>query len=254
MNPLVSIITVVFNGAKTLEQTIQSVLGQSYQNIEYIIVDGGSTDGTLEIIRKYEDRIARWVSEPDDGLYDAMNKGIRMASGELIGIINSDDWYEPNAVQLIVDAYCEHPDKRIFHGDRHDILPDGTQHVRRFHPSRMKFLYYGTTYNHPSMFVHQNIYKEGNYNRILRALSDYEFILKNFIKHEGVFLYIPQAYVNYRLEGVSSRTKLINSLVENWVARKNAGMGLLGRCLAVVIRVCVAVVYRARRMLLKGKF
>lgn len=103
--PLVSIITVVFNGEKYLEQTILSVLNQTYSNIEYIIIDGGSSDATLDIINKYTDKIDYWVSEPDSGIYDAMNKGISLATGQLIGIINSDDWYELDAVEEIVRAY-----------------------------------------------------------------------------------------------------------------------------------------------------
>ena len=93
--PKVSIITVCLNSEKTLEQAIQSVISQTYKNIEYIIVDGASTDGTLDIISKYENKITKWVSEKDQGLYYAMNKGIDMATGDIVGIINSDDWYEP---------------------------------------------------------------------------------------------------------------------------------------------------------------
>ena len=92
--PLISIVTVVLNDAKHLEQAIKSVLGQTYDNIEYLIIDGGSTDGTLDIIRKHEKAIDYWVSEPDSGIYDAMNKGVSLATGDLIALLNSDDWYE----------------------------------------------------------------------------------------------------------------------------------------------------------------
>lgn len=91
-NLKISIITVSYNAAKTIEQTIQSVVNQTYDNIEYIIIDGGSTDGTVDIIKKYEDKIAYWVSEPDKGIYDAMNKGILKASGEYIYFLGADDW------------------------------------------------------------------------------------------------------------------------------------------------------------------
>ncbi len=112
--PLVSIITVVYNGAKTLEQTILSVLNQTYKNIEYIIIDGESTDGTLDIIEMYRDKISTCISEPDEGLYDAMNKGVSIANGELIGIINSDDWFEKNAVELVVSSYVNNLNKKVF--------------------------------------------------------------------------------------------------------------------------------------------
>jgi len=105
IEPLVSIITVVLNGRKTIEQTILSVRNQSYANIEYIIIDGGSTDGTINIIEKYSEGVDFWISESDNGLYDAMNKGIGYANGELIGLLNSDDYYESDAVSRVIEAY-----------------------------------------------------------------------------------------------------------------------------------------------------
>jgi glycosyltransferase involved in cell wall biosynthesis len=104
--PLVSIITVVLNGAKYIEQTIKSILDQNYANIEYIIVDGGSTDGTLEILKRYNDKIDYWVSERDKGIYFAMNKGISFAKGELIGILNADDFYLEGAVAFARQGNC----------------------------------------------------------------------------------------------------------------------------------------------------
>ncbi|HOT76744.1 MAG TPA: glycosyltransferase [Candidatus Wallbacteria bacterium] len=91
--PKVSVITIVYNGAAGIERTIKSVLGQGYKNLEYIIVDGGSIDGTIDIVKKYEDKIARWVSEKDRGISDAMNKGIALATGDIVGMIHADDWY-----------------------------------------------------------------------------------------------------------------------------------------------------------------
>ena len=223
-NPLISIITVVYNGEQYLEQTIKSVMAQTYPYLEYIVVDGGSTDGTLGIIKQYEGQISKWVSEPDKGLYDAMNKGIGMAKGEIIGMINSDDTYEPEAVQLIVDAFQRHPNKRIFHGDRNDIAEDGTIRVKRFDNSRFKFVYYGMTYNHPSMFVHREIYQKQLYNTDLRAFSDYEFVLKNLERHPEVFHYIPKSYVNYRLDGLSGSMSTQQLLKEGFEARKNGGL------------------------------
>src|SRR5688572_26851104 len=100
--PLVSIITIVFNGEKHLQQTIESVLGQTYSNIEYIIVDGGSKDNSVSIIEKYSTQLAYWISEPDKGISDAFNKGISKANGEMIGLINADDWYEKDTVQKVM--------------------------------------------------------------------------------------------------------------------------------------------------------
>lgn len=235
-SPLISIITVVYNGSKTLEQTIQSVINQSYNNIEYIIIDGGSTDGTIDIIKKYEKKISFWISEPDKGLYDAMNKGISHAKGEVIGMINSDDWYEPNAVELIVKSFIENPNKRIFHGNRFDILEDGTKKIKKFHPSRFKFIYYGMTYNHPSMFVHKEIYKNELYNINLRALSDYEFVLKQYLREPNNFIYLPEAYVNYRLDGISGMMTDVQILSEGFIARNNAGLNMFQNVCSYVIR------------------
>ena len=234
--PLISLITVVYNGSKTLEQTIQSVFNQTYKNIEYIIIDGGSIDGTLDIIEKFEDKISFWISEKDNGLYDAMNKGIGYANGEIIGMINSDDWYELNAVELIAEAYQNHPEKRIFHGDRYDILENGSKSIKHFHPSKNKLIYYGMTYNHPSMFVHRDIYKEQLYNTQLKVLSDFEFVLFIFLKKPNIFHYIPIPYVNYRLDGISGNMVLMDALKEGFRARKNAGLSLFKNIISVNIR------------------
>jgi glycosyltransferase involved in cell wall biosynthesis len=235
-SPLVSIITVVYNGEKYLQQTIDSVRNQTYTNIEYIIIDGGSTDRTIDIIKKNRTVISKWVSEPDHGLYDAMNKGIKMASGELIGMINSDDWYELKAVEIIIGAFIENPHKKIFHADRYDIINSAPKKIRKFNPSIFKLKYIGMTYNHPSMFFHREIYSKRLYNTNLRSLSDFEFVLKEFIKDSNVFFYIPVAYVNYRLDGISGNLGFIEALKEGYKARKNARLNVTLNCISFVLR------------------
>lgn len=246
--PLVSIITVVYNGEKYLEQTIKSVINQTYKNIEYIIIDGGSTDGTLDIIKKYEQYISYWVSESDEGLYDAMNKGIRLAKGELIGIINSDDWYEENAVELMVDAYLKNPDKNIFHADRYDVFSNGERKIRKFNPSEFKFKYYGMTYNHPSMFVTKKEYQKHLYNKKMRSLADYQFVLEAFLNDPNNFFYIDKPIVNYRLGGISAQTPMLKSLKEGFVARKNAKMSLHENIFSLIFRFSASIYFR-----IKGK-
>jgi glycosyltransferase involved in cell wall biosynthesis len=241
--PLVSIITVVYNGSKTIEQTIQSVLNQTYSNIEYIIIDGGSTDSTVDIIKKYDNNISQWVSEPDKGLYDAMNKGISKANGEIIGMINSDDWYEVNASALIVDAFQQHPEKKIFHGNRFDVKDDGSKVVRKFNPSKFKFLYYGMTYNHPSMFIHKDIYKYYKYNPNLLSHSDYEFVLTQFLKNKSVFYYLQDAYVNYRLEGVSNQIGFWRASIEVFKARLNSGLPIYAALFSFILMRSVKLFY-----------
>ncbi len=246
---LVSIITVVFNGEKYLKQTIESVINQTYKNIEYIIVDGDSTDDTLNIIRKYKRHISKWVSEPDKGLYDAMNKGIEMSNGELIGMINSDDWYEKDAVETIVKAYNNNSLKKIFHADRYDINELGDRKLKKFHPSKFKFKYYGMTYNHPSMFISKTIYLKYLYNKNLKSLSDYEFVLKCFLVSPTLFHYIKKPIVNYRLEGVSSKMQLNEALLEGYQARTNAGMKVSENIFSVFIRMTVITGNKIRKFL-----
>ena len=114
--PLVTIITIVFNGQETLSKAIESVSNQTYPNVEYIIIDGGSTDGTLNIIKKYGDVITKWISEKDRGISDAFNKGLKLAKGEIIGILNADDWYERNAIISVVEAFENNKNIGIAYG------------------------------------------------------------------------------------------------------------------------------------------
>jgi glycosyltransferase involved in cell wall biosynthesis len=252
-NPLVSVITVVYNGEKYLEQTVQSVIDQTYKNIEYLIIDGGSTDGTLNIIKKYEKQIAYWVSEPDKGLYDAMNKGIELAKGELIGMINSDDWYELHTVQLMAEAYLNNPSKNIFHADRFDILEGGERKIRKFNPSNFKFKYYGMTYNHPSMFITRAEYQKHLYNTNLRALSDYQFVLEAFLRNRNGLFYLAKPIVNYRLDGISAKMSLVERLREGFIARREAGFGIMKNALSLFIRLVVFSFYKKRLLVFAFK-
>lgn len=236
-NPLVSIITVVYNGEQYLQQTIDSVINQNYPNKEYIVIDGGSTDGTLEILKSNSNHIDILVSEPDNGLYDAMNKGIKLSSGELIGIINSDDWYEPNTIEIVIKAFKDHPNKTIFHADRYDVLQSGKRREYKFHPSAFKFKYYNMTYSHPSIFVVKREYREHLYNTDLASMSDYQFLLETFIKNPNLFCHINKPLVNFRLGGISSETSFFQNLKEAYIVRKNAGMSFFERIFAASIKI-----------------
>jgi glycosyltransferase involved in cell wall biosynthesis len=198
--PLVSVITVVFNGEKFLEQTILSVINQTYTNVEYIIIDGASTDGTLEIIKKYEDKIDQWISEPDTGIYDAMNKGIALAKGELIGIINSDDWYENYAISEVVDNYRNNPEFGIFNG-LHKLWDDSNFMGIIGHTS--SFLKFGMI-SHPSCFVRNEIYKKnGLYDTQFKIAADYELMLR-FNSIKVPFFFIEKVLANFRNSGLSN--------------------------------------------------
>jgi glycosyltransferase involved in cell wall biosynthesis len=234
--PLISIVTIVYNGEKHLQQTIDSVKNQTYGNIEYIIVDGESSDNTLTIIKNNQENISKWVSEPDNGLYDAMNKGIRMATGVLIGMINSDDWYELDAVETVVCEFLKHPDKKIFHSDRYDVHADGSKQIYPFNQSVFKFKYFSMTYNHPTMFIHREIYKQLEYNSKLSSISDYQLVLECYLKNKNDFHYIPKAISNFRLGGISGQLPIKKLLSENFKARKNAGMNYFECFFAITLR------------------
>lgn|SRR5574341_137501 len=199
--PLISIITVVRNGEKTIEQTIESVLNQTYDNIEYIIVDGNSTDGTIDIIRNYEDRISYWISEPDCGIYDAMNKGIAMSSGVLINLLNADDYLAFDAVDSAVKRYLELNRPCILYGNTYVI--DEIFSVRVEYRSNLH-CWRGMTVNHQSMFIHADIYKTmGLYDIRYKSAADYDFLVR-CVRRNVLFFPLNRFVVSYRNSGISS--------------------------------------------------
>jgi glycosyltransferase involved in cell wall biosynthesis len=201
-NPLISIITVVKNGKKHLEQTILSVLGQTYNNIEYIVIDGASNDGSVEIIKKYEKQLAFWISEPDSGIYNAMNKGITHATGEYIGIINSDDFYEPNAVKTIVNELQNNMLPDIVFGNLYMINPNLTEKQLQTYKKGEK-LYKSFSIWHPTVFVKKESYNQwGNFNEAFKLAADYELLLR-FNKNGAAFKYINKTIANFREGGQS---------------------------------------------------
>lgn len=207
--PKVSIITVCYNSAKTIRDTIESVINQSYPNIEYIIVDGGSTDGTIDVIKSYEQFISKWVSEPDSGIYDAMNKGIKWATGDLIGLVNSDDYLGPDALTVIVSAYLRDTNADILHGNMRFV--DADRSVSYIKTSVInvskEFIYGKMPVCHPATFVNRNTYNElGLFNIEYRNAADYEFILR-CIRTNKKFVYIDNVLTNMRSGGVSNDYK-----------------------------------------------
>ena len=179
--PLISVITVVFNGEKYLEQTIQSVINQTYDNIEYIVIDGGSTDGTLDIIRKYENEIAYWASEKDEGIGDALNKGIELSSGEIIGMIHSDDYYaSKDVVCSVVDEFNKYQNIKAIYGIVDSVDPETGRLELRWgkdcSPNEIKKRMY---IPHPTLFCKKEVYKNvGYFRKDLKCAMDYEWAIR----------------------------------------------------------------------------
>jgi Glycosyltransferases involved in cell wall biogenesis len=196
----VSIITVVYNGKNTIEDCIKSAANQTYSNIEHIIIDGGSTDGTLGVIKRYEDKIAYWVSEPDNGLYEAMNKGLRSATGDIIGILNSDDMYADNsAIESVVRTITENNVDSCY-GDLVYVDRDDTAKIKRQWKAgeykKEKFKN-GWMPPHPTFFCKKTVYeKYGLLNLDFPLAADYELMLRFLYRHGVGATYIPKVLVN----------------------------------------------------------
>lgn len=206
-----TVVTVVYNGALHIEKAIQSVLSQDYLNIEYIIIDGCSTDGTIDIIHRYQKIIDYWVSAPDQGIYDAMNKGIMLSRGELIGFLNSDDYYEPGAIRAVIQDYKNKCYKGIYYGNSFVIQSD----LRIGYLSLGNAsLWRGLGFKHQAMFVHRDIHKKfGLYNPAYRIAADYDFVLRAVSK--GVkLIHIDKTLVNYSNTGASgiNRIETLNEI------------------------------------------
>ena len=209
-SPLISIITVVLNRKDTIEYTIKSVLGQSYKNIEYIIIDGGSMDGTVEIINKYRDKIARFISEPDRGIYDGMNKGIELATGDIIAILNSDDIYSNDKVIERVVAEIQKNGADVCWGDLVYVDAKNTDKIIRYWKSSEykegKFQK-GWMPPHPTFFVKKWVYeKYGLFNFDFPISADYEIMLRFLERYKVKSCYIPQVLVKMRIGGQSGKS------------------------------------------------
>jgi glycosyltransferase involved in cell wall biosynthesis len=219
----VSIITITYNSESTLIDTIDSVLNQSYKDIEYIIVDGGSTDSTVSIVHSYKDKIAKFVSEKDNGLYDALNKGIAMATGDVVGIIHSDDFYTSHhTIANVVDVFkSNHADAvyaDLFYVDKAD-----TNKIHRKwksgHYKHGMFLD-GWMPPHPTFFVKRTAYeKYGSFNLELVSAADYELMLRFIHKHKIKLAYLPEFIIKMRVGG-KSNVSLKNRIRANSEDRK----------------------------------
>lgn len=208
----ISIITVTYNSGRTLEDTMKSVLNQTYPNIEYIVVDGASSDGTQDVIKQYEPLFGgrlKWISEKDRGIYDAMNKGIRMATGDVVGILNSDDYFTSNdVVERFVPLYSDHSLDAVY-GDIHFVRDGNTDKCVRYYsskPFRPLWLRFGFMPAHPSFYCRREVYeKAGLYKTDYQIGSDYEMMVRLFLVHHIKAKYLPMDFVTMRTGGASTR-------------------------------------------------
>jgi hypothetical protein len=208
--PLITIITVVYNGEKYLEETIQSVINQTYPNVEYIIIDGGSTDRTIDIIKKYEDKIDYWVSEKDNGIYDAMNKGIDLAQGEWINFMNAGDKFYDNKV--LEKIFVNDNDKfDIIYGNHQVIYPKRTRIAKA---GDVKNLWKGSQFSHQSVFIKSKLHKKKKYNIMNKIGADFEFFYNAFL-NQYQFKYFDSIISSVSAGGISD-IKRIDSIIEWW--------------------------------------
>ncbi len=214
----VSIVTATYNSAHTLKECVQSVLSQTYADIEYIVVDGASTDDTLNILRQFQPIFCgrmKWVSENDEGIYDAMNKGIEMSSGDVVGILNSDDYFTSNdVISRMVEAFSS--DMDAIYGDVHFIQDGKPDKCVRYYSSkhfRPIWLRFGFMPAHPSFYCRRKIFKKaGLYKTDYTIGSDFEMMVRLFKIYKIYARYLPMDFVTMRIGGASTRN--VNSRIQ----------------------------------------
>lgn len=230
---LVSIVTIARNNRDFVEGTIKSVISQDYPHIEYIVVDGASTDGTADIIRKYESKVSKFISEPDDGIADAFNKGFRSSTGEYILFLNSDDRLaSPNAVRSMVSAIVKTGGPDLIYGDCDLVDRHSGQHLYKasieFSPGAFKR---GHTLPHPSLFTSRAYFdRYGTFDTQFRIAMDYEFLLRGALQSRVV--HVPIVVTEVRTGGISTRSpavipEIVRALRKNKIIRTSLGASAL---------------------------
>jgi len=223
----ISIITVCYNSETFIRSAVESVLNQSYKDIEYIVVDGLSTDSTIDIIKEYEPKFngrMRWISEKDNGLYDAMNKGIRMATGDIVGILNSDDFLSnPNVLQMIVEQFEKDSTIQAVYGDVRFVEPNNLSKIVRYYSSKIfspKMFRWGLMPAHPSFYTYkQNFEKYGYYQTDYKIAADYELLIRFLYTHQLKSKYIPKDFVIMRTGGKSTKNWKSNLVLNQEIVR-----------------------------------
>lgn len=220
----VSIITVAFKAAATIKATLHSVSEQNWPDIQHIIIDGASDDGTTDLVSRYQRSGGMFLSEPDNGLYDAMNKGIAAADGDIIGLLNADDVYaDPNVIEAVVSAFQEYDVDAVIGdvGYFNAVAPDK---IVRYYDSghfRPSLLAWGRMPAHPAMFLTRSAYEMiGNYQTDYKIAADFEFVARAFVKHKLAYLHLPKMLVKMQLGGIST-----SGLHAKWIINKESVRG-----------------------------
>ncbi len=227
----ISIITAVYNNKSHLQDAIDSVYNQTYNNIEYIIIDGNSTDGTLDLIKKNAHKISKWISEKDNGIYDALNKGIELASGEIIGFLHSDDMYSSNSIiEDIVNQFKISGNDSIY-GDLCYVSKTNIETTIRYwksKPFHQKLLKKGWMPPHPTFFVKKDIYNNfGTFNVTFKIAADYDLMLRFLGQKKISTSYLPKTIIKMRTGGVSNNSvkNVLQKSCEDYIALKNNSIG-----------------------------
>ncbi|WP_426671957.1 glycosyltransferase family 2 protein [Mucilaginibacter sp. McL0603] len=228
----ISVITVAFNAEKTIEHSIASVLGQKFNNVQYIVIDGGSTDDTIKIINKYKDKVDIFVSEPDRGIYDAMNKGIALATGDIIGTLNADDFYSDDHVLSEVAAGFTDPHTDILYGDLDYIEPSGKIN-RKWRSGKYKSgaFNWGWMPPHPTFYCRKKLFDElGAYKLDYGSAADYELMLRFIHSNKTNVYYLNKVMVKMVIGGISNKSfgNRVNALRFDLKAMRNNNIFLPG--------------------------
>jgi glycosyltransferase involved in cell wall biosynthesis len=219
----ISLLTVSYNSTATIKDTIESIRSQEYKDIEYIVVDGNSKDGTVEIIKSYDSFINKWISEPDKGIYDAMNKAIQMATGDVVGILNSDDFYYNSQIIAQVAKAFEDQTTDVVFGDLIFVDPTNLSKIVRkyssagWHPAKFAR---GFMPAHPTVFIRRKYYEQfGLFKTDYKIAADYELLIRFLYVNKLNYKYLPLTMVKMRRGGVSSRSWKSNFILNQEIIR-----------------------------------
>lgn len=236
--PLITIVTIVYNNVSKIKFSLESVISQNYSNIEYIVIDGNSNDGTLDIINNYKDNISLIVSEPDKGIYDAINKGVELANGDIVGFLHSDDIFASQTIISDIADEFKSGEVDAIYGDIELVSQDNTDKVVRYWKAgkySLKEFKRGWMPPHPSFYVKRECYKKyGNYNLDYPINADYDLMIRFLITENINCIYIPKTIVKMRVGGNSG--KLSNQIAKNYESYRILKDNSIGGLFATVMK------------------